>query len=120
MAAIGSKLSIKTNYSEEISSNGPDIAFRLLQVYNDYATLMESRWTGLSSTMRVSDFTKYINAFTNGLSTISHVFRYILYYTKSPDIATVHARSASVFFVEFIEQMNDENVTFLGLRPHGS
>jgi hypothetical protein len=50
-----------------------------------------------------------------GVDTISHVFSIILYYTKNLDLAFYHSQKAYYFYIEFIEQISDDNVTFLQL-----
>jgi len=51
-----------------------------------------------------------------GLETISHVFNNILYYTKNVDLAFYHGQKAFYFYVEFIEQISDDQHTFLQLN----
>jgi hypothetical protein len=50
-----------------------------------------------------------------GVDTISHVFSILLYYTKNLDLAFYHSQKAYYFYIEFIEQISDDNVTFLQL-----
>ena len=51
-----------------------------------------------------------------GLETVSHVFNNILYYSKNIDLAFYHGQKAFYFYVEFIEQISDEQHTFLQLN----
>ena len=51
-----------------------------------------------------------------GLETVSHVFNNILYYTKNVDMAFYHGQKAFYFYVEFIEQISDDQHTFLQLN----
>ena len=51
-----------------------------------------------------------------GLETVSHVFNNILYYTKNLDLAFYHGQKAFYFYVEFIEQISDDQHTFLQLN----
>jgi hypothetical protein len=51
-----------------------------------------------------------------GLETISHVFNNILYYSKNIDLAFYHGQKAFYFYVEFIEQITDDQHTFLQLN----
>jgi hypothetical protein len=51
-----------------------------------------------------------------GLETVSHVFNNILYYTKNVDLAFYHGQKAFYFYVEFIEQISDDQHTFLQLN----
>jgi len=51
-----------------------------------------------------------------GLETISHIFNNILYYSKNIDLAFYHGQKAFYFYAEFIEQISDEQHTFLQLN----
>jgi hypothetical protein len=51
-----------------------------------------------------------------GLETVSHVFNNILYYSKNIDLAFYHGQKAFYFYVEFIEQISDDQHTFLQLN----
>ena len=51
-----------------------------------------------------------------GLETVSHVFSNILYYTKNVDLAFYHGQKAFYFYVEYIEQISDDQHTFLQLN----
>ena len=51
-----------------------------------------------------------------GLETVSHVFNMILYYSKNMELAFYHSQKAFYFYVEFIEQITDEQHTFLNLN----
>jgi hypothetical protein len=50
-----------------------------------------------------------------GLETIIHVFLVIFYYTKNLDLTFYHSQKAYYFYIEFIEQISDDNITFLQL-----
>jgi hypothetical protein len=61
----------------------------------------------------ISSQKNYLNKFIiiRGLDTISNVFNTILYYTKNLDLSFYHSQKAFYFYVEFIEQiMNDEHI----------
>jgi len=77
----------------------------------------------------IVDYLKFINEKVNlknpscnkfilirGMETICHVFNQILYYSKNIDLAFYHAQKAFYFYVEFIEQITDDQHTFLQLN----
>jgi hypothetical protein len=50
-----------------------------------------------------------------GLETIMHVFSIIFYYTKNLELTFYHSQKAYYYYVEFIEQISDDNISFLQL-----
>lgn len=50
-----------------------------------------------------------------GIDTISHVFQMTYCVTKNLEVAHHYSQKAFCFYTEFIEQMSDENVSFLKL-----
>ena len=53
--------------------------------------------------------------FERGIDMIIHVFTIILYYTKNLDLTFYHSQKAYYFYIEFIEQISDDNITYLQL-----
>ena len=53
--------------------------------------------------------------FERGIETLIHVFSVIFYYTKNLELTFYHTQKAYYFYIEFIEQISDDNVTFLQL-----
>jgi len=50
-----------------------------------------------------------------GLETITHVFHYILFYSKNLDMAYYHSQKSFYYYVEFIGQISDDQNTYLQL-----
>lgn len=50
-----------------------------------------------------------------GLNTISHVFYFILLFSKNLDMAFYHSQRAYYFYIEFVEQITDDMHSFLKL-----
>jgi len=50
-----------------------------------------------------------------GLNTITHVFKYILYYTKNLNITFYQCEKAYYFYVEFVTQISEDDKAFLQL-----
>jgi hypothetical protein len=53
--------------------------------------------------------------FERGLETLMHIFSITFYYTKNLELTFYHTQKAYYFYIEFIEQISDDNVTFLQL-----
>ena len=48
-----------------------------------------------------------------GLDTVSHIFKYILYYSKNTELASYHAEKALFLYIEFIDQITDDQNMFV-------
>jgi hypothetical protein len=53
------------------------------------------------------------NILIKGLDTISHIFKYILYYSKNVELASYHAEKALFLYIEFIDQITDDQNMFV-------
>jgi hypothetical protein len=51
-----------------------------------------------------------------GISTLTHVFKFILIYTKNLDMAYYNCQKAYIYYIEFIGQISDDNHSFLQLN----
>lgn len=53
------------------------------------------------------------NILIKGLDTISHIFKYILYYSKNIELASYHTEKALFLYIEFIDQITDDQNMFV-------
>ena len=58
----------------------------------------------------------YIFILKQGILTITHVFKFLLIYTKNLDIVYYNCQKAFIYYVEFIGQIGDDNHSFLQLN----
>jgi hypothetical protein len=85
------------------------------EILNKYVELIIEYMRFISEKIMMKNKTYYRFIFERGLETISHVFLVIFYYTKNLELTFYHSQKAYYFYVEFIEQISDDNVTFLQL-----
>lgn len=52
-----------------------------------------------------------------GIYSVMHVFRLVLLYTRSRQLALHHASRAGVYFLEFVSQITDDGQHYLQLTP---
>ena len=52
-----------------------------------------------------------------GIYSVMHVFRLVLLYTRSRELALHHASRAGVYFLEFVSQITDDGQHYLQLTP---
>lgn len=96
------------NYKHDITDSFSAILAKLAGVLLDYMRFISDRLS-----MKNKPYYRFI--FERGLSTLIHVFSVVFYYTKNLDLTYYHSQKAFYFYVEFIEQISDDNVTFLQL-----
>jgi len=96
------------NYRPSIENSVQDILNRFVSVIIEYMQFISEKIT-----MKNKPYYKFV--FERGLETVLHVFSVIFYYTKNLDLTFYHTQKAYYFYIEFIEQISDDNVTFLQL-----
>jgi len=119
------------NSTNTNNSNSNNFAFYSLNNVENYKSTLNYTTNEILSkhNLLIIDYFKFItekvhlkNAACNkfiiirGLETVSHVFNNILYYSKNIDLAFYHGQKAFYFYVEFIEQISDDQHTFLQLN----
>lgn len=101
-------LSNVENYKPIFQSSVQDILTKFVSVIIEYMKFMSEK-------IKMKNKHYYSFIFERGVETVIHVFTNILFYTKNLDLAFYHSQKAYYFYIEFIEQISDENVTFLQL-----
>jgi hypothetical protein len=106
----------ETNYS----LNNPDNYKKSLDcsisiVASKYADLLIEYYKTIYSSIHLKNptYSKYV--IIRGLDTLTNVFLNILLSTKNVDLTCFHCQKAFYFYVEFIEQISDDEKTFLQL-----
>lgn len=98
-----------SNYKSSIEKSVLEILNKFIEVIVEYIhIILEKR------TIKNEIYNDFI--FERGFDTLKHVFLIIFYYTKNLDLTFYHTQKAYYFYIEFIEQITDDNVvTFLRL-----
>ena len=113
---VHNNLSDYSHYMLHISSNyKPSIKNSVLEILNKFVEVIleYTRFISEKVTKKNKKYNKFI--FERGLKTLIHVFSIIFYYTKNLELSFYHTQKAYYFYIEFIEQISDDNVTFLQL-----
>jgi hypothetical protein len=97
-----------SNYKHCITNSVQEILTKFVSVILEYMKLVSEKLT-----MKNKPHYKFI--FERGLETLIHVFTMILYFTKNLELTFYHTQKAYYFYIEFIEQISDDNITFLQL-----
>ena len=96
------------NYKVKNTHSVQDILTKVVSVFVEYLSLIEEKIH-----MKNQECYKFI--VMRGLETIIHVFSILFYYTQNLDLTYYHSQKAYYFYIEFIEQISDDNVSFLQL-----
>jgi hypothetical protein len=97
-----------SNYRQTIDYSVATILTKFVFVIVEYM-----RYISEKITMKNKPHYKFI--FERGFETIVHTFFTIFYYTKNLDLTFYHSQKAYYFYIEYIEQISDDNITFLQL-----
>lgn len=97
-----------SNYNSTIINSFTDITMVFLNVIFEYIHT-------ITETANIQNKKFYSFIFKRGIETIIHVFTLLFYYTKNLELTMKYSKNALYEYVEFIDQMSDDKVTFLNL-----
>jgi hypothetical protein len=98
-----------------ISNYKPSIEHSVSEILNKFVNILIEYMRFISEKIIMKNKKYYCFIFERGIETLIHVFSVIFYYTKNLNLTFYHTQKACYFYVEFIEQISDDNVTFLQL-----
>lgn len=98
----------KSNYRQTFECNTTDVMIHLVGILTKYIRFISDK-----NTTKKKEHYKFL--FERGIETIFHVFSVIFYSTKNLELTLYHTQESYYFYVEFIEQILDDNTTFLNL-----
>ncbi len=93
----------------------PQITNSLQEILNKFSEILIEYMRFISEKIKIKNKRHYVFIFERGIETLIHVFTMIFYYTKNLDLTFFHSQKAYYFYIEFIEQISDDNITFLQL-----
>ena len=96
------------NYKNIIQNTPCEILTKITKVLIEYMRLMSEK-------NNIKNKQYYIFIFERGIETLIHIFSMIFYYTKNLELSFYHTQKAYYFYIEFIEQISDDTITFLQL-----
>ena len=98
-----------------ISNYKPSIENSVSEVLNKFVIILMEYMRFISEKIIMKNKKYYCFIFERGIETLIHVFSVIFYYTKNLNLTFYHTQKAIYFYIEFIEQISDDNVSFLQL-----
>jgi len=97
-----------SNYKPSIENSVSEILSKFVRVIIEYIRFISEKLA-----MKNKKYHNFI--FERGLESLIHIFSIIFYYTKNLELSFYHTQKAYYFYIEFIEQISDDNITFLQL-----
>lgn len=97
-----------SNYKSVIENSVSEILGKFIQVVLEYMRFNSEK-------IFIKNKIYYSFIFERGIETLIHVFLMIFHYTKNLELTFYHTQKAYYFYIEFIEQISDDNITFLQL-----
>jgi hypothetical protein len=92
-----------------------DLEYDLSEIINKYAQLIIEYSKFIHENIKIKNNSFYKFIIIRGLDTITHVFNYILYFTKNLDLTYYHCQKSFYFYIEFVGQITEEDKKFLNL-----
>lgn len=96
-------------YNEDIEEN----YITIFSKYNKLIIEYLNKWYDTVCIQNL-EYKNYI--IKQGISTIKHIFRMLLIYTKNLEMTVFNCQKAYVYYIEFIGQINEDNHSFLQLN----
>lgn len=97
------------HYLSELTSSVPEVVDILGDLCARYFKFVEEKLDTRRNTNRM----KFI--VLRGIDTLFNVFNYVLFYTKNPHATHYHCQKAFYLYIEFIDQISDDEKSFLQL-----
>ena len=104
-------LNNSNNYKKTITYHWKEIVDKYLEVIMEY---IKSIFENIK--IKKTNFSKYI--IIRGLDTITHVFRFLFLYTKNLNMTFYNTQRAYYYYIEFIDQISEEEISFLKLNTN--
>ena len=93
----------------------PNFNHSLQNIFKVYAHIFKE-YVGYFSFYIKKNNNEKLNIVTKGFESISHIFIFLLLYTKNLELAIFHTKKSYLYYFEFINQIGDESNSFLKLN----
>jgi hypothetical protein len=91
------------------------ISCSLNEILNKYILVIVNYMKLFSEKINIKKHNYYKFIFIRGLDAVTHVFKVLLLFTKNIELTYYHSQKAFYFYIEFIEQISNDQNTFLQL-----
>jgi hypothetical protein len=111
------KFEMQNNKYSLINTNNYNnfLIYNLKEIINNYIHILLNYILLFNQKIDIDDNNIKFFIFKKGISTINHVFLFILYYTKNLEVTFYHSQHSYIFYIEFIEQLNFNSSNYVKL-----
>jgi hypothetical protein len=96
------------NYLLNLNHNISEILLHHLKIMNEFIhNIVENNVTNSSNKLII---------IIKGMESLLHIYNYLLYYTKNPNLSFYHTQKSIYMYIEFIKQITDEQNNLLNLK----
>ena len=99
-----------------IDNYKPDLNLKSHVIFTRYLGLITEYLIQCVDNIHLRNIDYYRYVILKGLQTISHVFKFLLLYTKNLELTYHHCQKSAYYYIEFIGQIGDDNHSFLQLN----
>jgi hypothetical protein len=100
---------------QNIDNYNPTINVQLHSILTKFLSIIFEYLNIVTDKIEIKNRQYFNFIVERGIETIIHVFTFIFYYTKNLELTYYHSQKAYYFYIEFIEQISDDNITYLQL-----
>ncbi len=104
-----------TNVLNDVAFYNDTIKNNLIQVQQSYQNLLNNYFVDILEKKKIKNNGYFKFIFYRGIQTINHVFIILFMYIKNIAIVSNECKKAYFYYIEFIEQIMDEDYNFLHL-----
>ena len=83
------------------------------EILDCYSYIISEYCVIISNKLEMQNVIKKKFIIRRGLDTLTHIFNYILYYTKNIKVTMDYLEKSIYLYIEFIEQINQTETSFL-------
>ena len=102
-----------SNYKKTLNVHWKEISDKYLEVLTEYSKCINENLQ-----IKKISIPKYKYLFIRGFETITHVFRFLLFYTKNLNMTFYNTQKAFYYYIEFIDQISEEEISYLKLNSN--
>ena len=99
------------NYLEDFNSNTPDIFAKYLSATAEFVSQSQEA-------INIANIHHYKYVIIKGIETITHVFRFLLLYTRNLEVTYYNCKKALYYYIEFIGQIGEDSNDYLSLTSN--
>ena len=85
------------------------------EILSRYAILVNEFLAQVYESIKTDNELYFLYIITNGIETITHVYRFLLMYTKNSELAFYNCKKSIYYYIEFICQLSNNKGDFLKL-----